>query len=246
MDEVGAAPDDGRPYPAPGRDGALERYLDSLEASWRALAAVDGDALVERAPGYLLSRRPRHPVFSNAVLLDLRDRDVVLGAFAGERVWAVWSGSEEVDAACAAAGLHRDVMTWPMLADLDATPPARADAGHDVVRVHAAQVAELDGLDPTVLGGVAGLQAWATVDGRAGLVLQRVEDDVHVSFVATHPSARRRGLATAVLSAALVDAHRTGARTASLGSTLDGRRLYERLGFRVLGRWQEWVPPAGP
>lgn len=224
----------------------MQRYLISLEASWAELAAVDSDALVRRAPGHLISRRPRYPVLSNAVVLDVRDRDVVLAAFAGEGTWALWSGDEEVDAALAAAGLHRDVMTWPMLAHLDEQllgPSSRL--GH-VQRVSPARVAEINGTDSKLLEGVAGLHAWASTGGQSGLVLQRVGDDVHVSFVATQFWARRQGWATTVLAMALLDAREAGARTATLSSSLDGLRLYERLGFRALGRWQEWVPPAVP
>jgi ribosomal protein S18 acetylase RimI-like enzyme len=65
---------------------------------------------------------------------------------------------------------------------------------------------------------------------------------VNVSFVATRPAARGQGLATAVTRAALLDARQRGARTASLQATAMAERLYNRLGFQPVGRWQEWSP----
>lgn len=246
MDIVSKATGDGGGNVWPPDVPAMQRYLASLEASWRALAAVDSGALVRRAPGHLISRRPRHPVLSNAVILDPGDRDAVLATFAGQSTWAVWSGDEEVDASLAAAGLHRDVVTVPMLAHLCELPPALESRGSRVLRVSAARVAEINGSDPGLLEDVPGLHAWASVGGESGLILQRMADDVHVSFVATQARARRQGLATSVLFTALLDARDSGACTATLSSTMDGRRLYESLGFRPLGRWQEWVAHAQP
>jgi GNAT superfamily N-acetyltransferase len=60
-------------------------------------------------------------------------------------------------------------------------------------------------------------------------------------MVFTRPAARGRGLATAVLTAALRDARRRGARTATLQSTPMAEHLYLRHGFRLAGRWQEWT-----
>ena len=53
-----------------------------------------------------------------------------------------------------------------------------------------------------------------------------------VYFVATRPAFRRRGFGTAITAHALDDARSSGARTAILGSSPMGKRIYERLGFR--------------
>jgi len=91
------------------------------------------------------------------------------------------------------------------------------------------------------LRGVPGLRAYASEDYDSGLVLQRSGTDAYVSMVFTKPEARGRGLATAVLTAALRDARDRGARTATLQSTPMAESLYVRHGFRPVGRWQEWI-----
>jgi ribosomal protein S18 acetylase RimI-like enzyme len=68
----------------------------------------------------------------------------------------------------------------------------------------------------------------------AGLVYD-CDDDCTVQYVATLPTARRAGYAEAVMRRALADAAARGARTATLTASEQGRPLYERLGFRVLG-----------
>jgi ribosomal protein S18 acetylase RimI-like enzyme len=64
--------------------------------------------------------------------------------------------------------------------------------------------------------------------------------DCGISFVATVPVARRRGLASQVMRAALADARSEGCTTVSLQATDVGERLYERLGFRRLGPMELW------
>ena len=68
-----------------------------------------------------------------------------------------------------------------------------------------------------------------------------VGSDVNISAVVTHPEHRGRGLASAVTTAALADAKARGFDTGTLQATPVAERLYARLGFRPLGRWQEWV-----
>ncbi|MFC8192746.1 GNAT family N-acetyltransferase [Cellulomonas sp. NPDC057328] len=220
-------------------DVARARYLASLAGSWDALAAPHPDAHVVRGRGFLALRHPRHPVLTNVALLDAGAVDDALTAVA-PGPFAAWSCDAAGDAALAGAGLRRDVPTVPMLARLDALPPAAGDVGARAVAP--AVVARLNGVDPALLAGVPEVRAWTTAGGEAGLVLQPVDDDVVVSFVVTRPDARRRGLATALLTAALHGARADGATTATLQSTPDGRGLYERLGFAAVGRWQEWVP----
>ena len=77
----------------------------------------------------------------------------------------------------------------------------------------------------------------ALVDGRpaAGLLAVDNEGDCWITFVATLPEARGRGLATALMTQALLDARKRGCTTTSLQATKMGRPVYERLGYRDLG-----------
>jgi GNAT superfamily N-acetyltransferase len=65
-------------------------------------------------------------------------------------------------------------------------------------------------------------------------------DDCGVSFVATIPQARRRGLATTVMRQALACARREGCTSSTLQATDVGERLYANLGYRRLCVMQLW------
>jgi ribosomal protein S18 acetylase RimI-like enzyme len=65
-------------------------------------------------------------------------------------------------------------------------------------------------------------------------------DDCGVSFVATVPKARRRGLASAVMRQALTDARKAGCTTTTLQATDVGEKLYTNLGYRHLCVMQLW------
>jgi GNAT superfamily N-acetyltransferase len=65
-------------------------------------------------------------------------------------------------------------------------------------------------------------------------------EDCGVSFVATVPKARRRGLASEVMRKALNEARRQGCTTTTLQATDVGERLYRALGYRHLCVMQLW------
>ena len=67
------------------------------------------------------------------------------------------------------------------------------------------------------------------------------DGDASLFFVATSPSHRRRGYATAAVKAALARAAERGCTTASLLATPEGAGLYERLGFADLGEARLWA-----
>jgi ribosomal protein S18 acetylase RimI-like enzyme len=66
------------------------------------------------------------------------------------------------------------------------------------------------------------------------------DEDCGVSFVATAPEARRRGLASMVMRGTLADAQAHGCTTTTLQATDVGERLYDSLGFRRLCDMQLW------
>jgi GNAT superfamily N-acetyltransferase len=65
-------------------------------------------------------------------------------------------------------------------------------------------------------------------------------EDAGISFVATVPNARRKGLATNVMRQALNDARSNGCTTTTLQATDMGERLYENLGYRRLTVMELW------
>jgi ribosomal protein S18 acetylase RimI-like enzyme len=219
----------------------FERYLASLVGSWRGLAVPWPSAAVIEGAGFVAARFP-DPVFNNAVVLRAAAVAPAEAVYAGTDRYALWCRADDPATAEALAGrgYRLSEVTVPMrcvLADVGADdgPAVLADADPE-------RIAHLNGVPAHLLRGVPGLRAYATADHRSGLVWQPVGSDVYVSFVATHPAARGRGLATAVTRAALLDARRRGASTASLQATPMAVRLYTRLGFRPVARWHEWSP----
>lgn len=74
----------------------------------------------------------------------------------------------------------------------------------------------------------------------AGFVASRmIADELHINNIAVRPEHRRRGLGAALLSSALAGGKQIGARLVILevrASNHPARALYERHGFRVVGR----------
>jgi GNAT superfamily N-acetyltransferase len=75
----------------------------------------------------------------------------------------------------------------------------------------------------------------------AGGMAFDVEDTTGIYLVATLTSARKRGLATEVMRGLLLDARARNQRAAVLQSTTLGHGIYQRMGFRDLGDWVNWV-----
>jgi predicted GNAT family acetyltransferase len=68
--------------------------------------------------------------------------------------------------------------------------------------------------------------------------------DCGIYNVGTLEHARRRGLATALTARLLHDALARGCETASAQATEMAEHVYAASGFRDLGRFLEYVPPA--
>src|SRR5829696_7975539 len=82
----------------------------------------------------------------------------------------------------------------------------------------------------------------ARVDGEPAGCLLMIDHDgtSEVQMVAVRPEARGTGLSGRLLAHALADAAKRGARSSTLIATRLGRPVYERAGFRVLGRFEMW------
>jgi predicted N-acetyltransferase YhbS len=83
-------------------------------------------------------------------------------------------------------------------------------------------------------------------DGEAvGCVLMTDHDgNVDVESVAVAPEARGRGISGKLMQHALVDAAERGNETSTLVATALGYPVYERLGYRTLGRFAMWERAA--
>jgi len=83
-------------------------------------------------------------------------------------------------------------------------------------------------------------------DGEAiGCVLVTDEDgNADVESVAVLPEARGRGISGKLMQHALVDAAERGNETSTLVATALGYPVYERLGYRTLGRFAMWERAA--
>jgi len=82
------------------------------------------------------------------------------------------------------------------------------------------------------------------LDGRpaATTVLVQTDDVAGIYSVATADGARRRGLGSAVTSAAVGRAHEMGSRAVVLQSSDMGLRVYEAIGFRTVVEYAIFMP----
>jgi GNAT superfamily N-acetyltransferase len=88
----------------------------------------------------------------------------------------------------------------------------------------------------------------ALADGIPACTVLTYEEDGEcgIYLVATLPEARGRGLATALMIHALLEARARGCTTTSLQATQRGRPVYQRLGYRDIGAvhmWERRRPP---
>jgi GNAT superfamily N-acetyltransferase len=81
------------------------------------------------------------------------------------------------------------------------------------------------------------------VDGRFACVALtlRIGDDISIQYVATERRNRRQGLASRLLLAVMARAAATGATSATLQASPDGRPVYERLGFRTVATLRAYL-----
>jgi GNAT superfamily N-acetyltransferase len=82
----------------------------------------------------------------------------------------------------------------------------------------------------------------AEVDGEPAACVGAVdaEGDCCIVWVATAEQARGRGLASGLMTQALLDARERGCQTSSLQATAMGEPVYARLGYRRLGTLEMW------
>ncbi len=223
----------------------FRRYLVSLVGSWESAAVPHAGAVVARGEGFVAARFP-YPVLNNAIVTKPTALDAIRNVYAGVDEYAVWSefADRHLAEVLATDGFRRDVTTRPMLCHLANADVDDVEAGSVIADVDPGLIATLNGVTAELVTGVPGLRAYATTGFESGLIVIPVGTDANISFVATRPDARRRGLAALVTRTALRDARDRGFVTASLQATPMAEAVYIRVGFRPVGQWQEWLPAA--
>jgi GNAT superfamily N-acetyltransferase len=229
------------------------RAFAALDAHTRLLASHAGS--LHEEDGWIACVLPEVPDSSilNCVVgePDVQRAQAVYDA-AGVTKWAVWLDSKDVAAArrLEDAGLVLDSVPVVMGAQLDAMDLEDAAITQPV--------------DLRTLGAIND-RAYGYEDGRLERTLAAVPatavdphsfhedgapvavtftfdvgDDASIGWVATLPEARRKGLASGVIRAALQQARQRGQTSTTLWASDMGTPVYERLGYRSLGHLHLW------
>jgi ribosomal protein S18 acetylase RimI-like enzyme len=237
-----------------------ERSIATLVDSWRYSATGSPGAEVIEADGAwaaVFVNPPERGVLNNAVLA--RDRtdaqatlDEVERAYGKRGIdrFAVWVHESQRDTARAvvARGYRYDSYTRDMgmaLAELAAAQTPELELAEasiaDYMRINDLPA----GLLPE-LSERGSHMYLARADGEdAALLIARDHcGDCGIYSLGTRPAARRRGLGTALTAHALAEATERGCTSATLQSTAMAERVYASVGFRDLGRFDEYVPGA--
>jgi ribosomal protein S18 acetylase RimI-like enzyme len=241
------------------------RHAATHRAAYRLFASGSpGGTVVDLDGGVQAVMTPAVPERSlfNAVLYDesapllaaLDELDRRYDA-AGVRAWTVWTHPGDIPTAEAlrAAGHAFDgepMLMGASLGELDLEPRraltlAETDDWEALARCNDAAYGLTDGTFGAALAGIAdpAARAYVALDAgepvaACGTVLR--DGDAGVLFVATMPSAQRRGLASELMRHALREARAEGARTTSLEASAQGEPVYARMGYRSLGRLGMW------
>jgi GNAT superfamily N-acetyltransferase len=242
-----------------GPDAAelFDRSLATLVQSWAYLASGSPGAEVIDADGAAIAvfvHRPDREFLNNAVLArGIGDPgatlDAVERAYAkrGVERFAVWVHESEkaVAPAVEARGYDYDSSTRAMAMPIAAL--AEVDTSMlDLVEPSLERFWAVDGLDGLVpdLSPERAHFYVARFEGGDAAMLMAFdhEGDCGIYMVGTRPDARRQGLAAALSAHAVKQAGERGCATVSLQSTEMAESVYVRVGFRDLGRFDEYTP----
>jgi GNAT superfamily N-acetyltransferase len=245
----------------------FERQHASLAAFYRLVAAGSPESrLIERGAvvAAVVPVAPDRSVCNGVVSQSSQALSDALGALAaiyeeaGVRAWTVWIPASDTRSALLLeqAG-HR----------LDATPAAMAleleqfeGTPGEVDLVEIPRMEEVGAINDAAYGydgdftrAFSDLPAdaahlyLARANGKpvASTIAFDHEGDCLIGLVATLPEARGRGLATALMTQALLDARERGCQTSTLQATKMGQPVYERMGYRDLGPLQMWERRIG-
>jgi GNAT superfamily N-acetyltransferase len=172
---------------------------------------------------------------------------------AGVNAWTVWAPDYDaeagqaleraghvLDARPAAMAMQLDGVEPPPTGSLDLMEPDMVET----TRVNDAAygfAGDFERAFSTVLPEPAHMYM-ARADGvpASTVVTYEKDGECGIYLVATLPEARGRGLASALMKHALVEARERGCTTTALQSSARGRPVYERLGYRDIGVMNMW------
>jgi GNAT superfamily N-acetyltransferase len=235
---------------------SLAQWSRAIDGASEGMRSTDRDGLVMTTTPAV----PERSIVNDVVYWDgvalIAAYDEIEAAFDTARIdaWLVWVPDTDTDVAGALAerGHVLDSDPEAMVLDLDSIERPPEPPGFSRV-IDPVELARLNdhayGMRSAFERALADFQAadglyfyGVEEDGEleSGLVTFDYGDDCSVWLVATHESARGRGLASALMAHALADARERGRTTSTLQATDLGRPVYERLGYRSLGEIQLW------
>jgi hypothetical protein len=249
----------------------LGRAARSLAQGWQELVRAMGQRTADWEEVWLADAASPNP-FVNAATLTRQMREdeaegltARLEAYFAEAPaggpWLLWSGWPTPDLSRLGYVLwgHPPVMVRPPGGEAPAPPPElRIVEARDAAEMVAIERAFVEGypalgvdhllpgavFPASLLGGP--FRFWAgyvendLVSVAAALIC---EDQVDVAFVATQPHARQRGYGAALTWAATMA---EPSLPAVLEASDDGHSVYERMGYRDVGRMTLWERPRDP
>ncbi len=236
----------------------FDRSVATLVQSWAYLAAGSPGAEVIETDGAAIAtfvHSPDREFLNNTVLTRIGNPSPILDAVErayadrGVERYAIWvHESEEATAReVEARGYVYDSSTRNMAMPIaDLVEPAGSNL--DLVEPSLEEfwhVGGLDGLVPRLSGEGAHFYV-SRFNGENATMLMAFDHDgdCGIYMVGTAPAVRRRGLATALSANAVAEARERGCTTVSLQSTPMAEGVYANVGFRDLGRFDEYVAAA--
>jgi GNAT superfamily N-acetyltransferase len=235
--------------------GSLRDYISMLATGSADARLLELDGVIAAVTPAVPARSIANPVGYDDAGALAGVYDAVAAAYdeAGVQAWTVWVPEFDADAiellerhghafdgSPAAMTLELDRFQPPPLGDLDWDHDCDGPLlgrindrayGHDAGDGYAGGFTQLRHQPPLRLYR-------ARVDGEAACVLGTIDHghpsgelDCGVYFVATDPDYGRRGLATRLLAAALIEARERGCSTSTLQSSRTGRGVYAALGY---------------
>lgn len=240
----------------PSASALFERSLATLVRSWEYLASGSPGARVSEPAGAAIAafvRPPEREFLNNAVLVPgAADLGATLGTIEhtygthGIERYAIWvhESEPEVAAELRARGYRFETATRTMamaVAELAAVEISRLDlVPADLEEFW--RLAGVEGLAPELPASGAHFYVARSGGVNAATLMAFDHDrDCGIYMVGTVPAARRQGLATALSALAVAEAGTRGCITASLQATEMAVGVYARVGFRDLGRFEEYV-----